>query len=105
MHGRTKEVVWTELSETASAGSKQIKLTTAVDWEAGEQIVLASTEYEHSEAEQMTIAAIDASKKIVTLTEALKHSHKSTSEMYGTFNATLRGEVGLLSRNIRVRGD
>ena len=42
-----------------------------VDWVAGEVIIIASTDYDHTEAEQMTIASVDNSdpnNPVLTLT-------------------------------------
>ena len=52
IHGKPRSKTWTELESTASAGSSSITLNTAVDWEAGEKIVLAPTSFSMYEAEE-----------------------------------------------------
>ena len=105
IHGKTRAPVWTELSETAAVGATVIKVATAVDWIAGEEIVIASSSYEHSEAERRTIASIDGTKKEITLTQALTYKHFSADETFGAQTGALRTEVGLLTRNIKIQGD
>lgn len=48
MHGKTRNVTWTELSQTANAGENIIYLTTAVDWQVGEVIVIAASGFDHT---------------------------------------------------------
>lgn len=50
IHGKPRIRTWTELSDTITAGSNTVKLMDAVDWTVGEQIVVASTSYDHLEA-------------------------------------------------------
>jgi hypothetical protein len=67
MHGPVRTPTWTMLETTVEANSNVITLQEAVDWQVGEQIAIASTSYEHKEAETRTIASIDATRKIITL--------------------------------------
>ena len=70
LHGdRTN--AWTKLSETADAGSNTIKVLNASGWRVGDQIVLASTDYDPHQAERRTIAAIDGNT--ITLDEKLDY--------------------------------
>jgi hypothetical protein len=59
--------------------------------------VLASTDYDPRQAERRTIAAI--SGNTITLNEALEYMHFGQI----TFDVDQRGEVGLLSRNIKIQ--
>jgi hypothetical protein len=45
LHGRGPAVAWTRLNEHAEAGSTTLRLERAVDWRAGDQIVVAPTEW------------------------------------------------------------
>src|SRR5437868_9522119 len=57
LHGnRTNS--WTKLSKTAEAGSNSIEVLNAAGWRVGDQIVLASTDFDPHQAERRTIAAI-----------------------------------------------
>lgn len=48
-----------------------------VDWQVGEVIVIASTSFEHTEAEERTITNVSADKKTLTLDKKLRYRHIS----------------------------
>ena len=59
----------------------------AVDWKAGEKIVIAPTGYDHTEAEVRTIISIDnssPSNPVITLNKALSFKHYAGIETYGS---------------------
>src|SRR6266700_1672310 len=96
LHGnRTNS--WTKLSRTADAGSNSIDVLNAAGWRTGDVIVLASTDFDPHQAERRTIAAIRGNT--ITLDRKLDYMH------YGkiTFDVDERGEVGMLSRNIKLQ--
>jgi len=88
---------WSKLAETAEAGSTTIQVLDASQWQAGDQIVLASTDYNPRQAEVRTITAV--SGNTITLDEALDYMHFGEI----TYGVDERGEVGLLTRNIKVQ--
>lgn len=96
LHGNRKDS-WTKLAKTASAGSNTIEVLNTGDWKKGDMIVVASTDYDPHQAERRTIASI--SGKVITLDQKLDYMH------YGqvTFGVDERGEVGMLSRNIKIQ--
>jgi cell migration-inducing and hyaluronan-binding protein len=95
LHGDTTHT-WTKLAETAAAGATEIELLDASGWEVGDQIVLASTDYNPRQAETRFITAIRGDT--LTLDEPLDYMHFGRI----TFDVDERGEVGLLTRNIKV---
>ena len=96
LHGdRTN--AWTKLAKTAEAGSNSIEVLNAAQWRAGDEIVLASTDFDPRQAERRTIAAI--SGNTITLDKPLEYMHFGKI----TFGVDERGEVGLLTRNIKVQ--
>src|SRR6202050_1710198 len=96
LHGhRTSS--WTKLSRTAEAGSNSIEVLNAAGWRAGDEIVLASTDFDPHQAERRTIAAIRGNT--ITLDKKLDYMHFGKI----TFDVDERGEVGMLSRNIVVQ--
>jgi len=96
LHGnRTNS--WTKLSKTAEAGSNSIEVLNAAEWRAGDEIVLASTDFDPHQAERRTIAAISGNR--ITLDKKLDYMHFGKI----TFDVDERGEVGLLSRNILIQ--
>lgn len=104
LHGRDHGKSWTQLAETAMPGDTQIRLTEASTWEPGQEIVLASTDYDLNQAEVREIAQVNGD--VVTLTAPLFQMH--WGEIEGPFangmSVDERGEVGLLSRSIVVQG-
>jgi cell migration-inducing and hyaluronan-binding protein len=96
LHGdRTN--TWTKLASTAKAGSTSIEVLNAAGWRVGDEIVLASTDYDPRQAERRTISAISGNK--ITLDKKLDYMHFGKI----TFDVDERGEVGLLTRNIKIQ--
>nr|XP_034372677.1 fibrocystin-L [Arvicanthis niloticus] len=107
LHGLPIPVVWTHLAHTANAGEWTLTVLEAVTWKAGDSIVIASTGHRHSqvENEKRTIASVSADGTHITLTKPLNYTHLgiTTTLPDGTiFEA--RAEVGILTRNILIRG-
>ena len=96
LHG-TQKNTWTKLANTAAAGSTSIQVLNAAGWKAGDEIVLASTDFDPRQAERRTISAI--SGNTITLDKKLDYMHFGKI----TFEVDERGEVGLLTRNIRLQ--
>src|SRR4030095_15349318 len=96
LHGNRKDS-WTKLAKTAAAGSTSIEVLNAGDWKKGDEIVIASTDFDPHQAERRTISSV--SGKVITLDQKLEYMH------YGqvTFGVDERGEVGMISRNIRIQ--
>jgi cell migration-inducing and hyaluronan-binding protein len=96
LHGdRTN--AWTKLAKTAMAGSDSIDVLNASGWQVGDEIVLASTDFDPRQAERRAIAAISGNK--ITLDRKLAYMHFGQL----TFDVDERGEVGLLTRNIKIQ--
>nr|XP_058131903.1 fibrocystin-L isoform X2 [Dasypus novemcinctus] len=107
LHGLPVPVIWTRLAHTAKAGDRILILQEAVTWKAGDDIVIASTGHRHSqrENEKRTIASVSADGINITLTKPLNFTHLGITVTLpdGTvFDA--RAEVGILTRNILIRG-
>jgi G8 domain len=96
LHGDRKNA-WTKLSQTAEAGSTSIQVLDAAGWRAGDEIVLASTDFDPRQAERRTIASIKGNA--ITLDKKLDYMHFGRI----TFGVDERGEVGLLTRNIKLQ--
>jgi G8 domain len=96
LHGdRTN--TWTKLAATANAGATSIQVLDAKGWRAGDEIVLASTDFNPRQAERRTITAV--SGNTLTLDKKLDYMHFGKI----TFNVDERGEVGLLTRNVKIQ--
>ena len=96
LHGdRTN--TWTKLASTANAGSTSIQVLNAAGWRVGDEIVLASTDFDPRLAERRTISAIRGNT--ITLDKKLDYMHFGKI----TFDVDQRGEVGVLTRNIKLQ--
>ncbi len=96
MHGN-REHTWSKLSATAEAGSTSFTVLDASGWRAGDEVVLASTDFNPRQAERRTITAVDGNT--VTIDAPLKYMHFGEI----TFGVDERGEVANLTRNIKVQ--
>ena len=96
LHGSTTNT-WSKLSATANAGATSIQVLDAKGWKVGDEIVLASTDFDPRQAERRTITAI--SGNTITLDKKLDYMHFGKI----TFGVDERGEVGLLTRNIKIQ--
>src|SRR3984957_179501 len=96
LHGLEKNTC-TKLAKTAEAGSNSIEVLNAAGWRAGEEIVLASTDFDPRQAERRTISALRGNT--ITLDRKLDYMHFGKI----TFDVDERGEVGLLTRNIKLQ--
>ena len=106
MHGCPKSRTWTTLTNTINAGDTIITVDDdIVDWNVGEEIVIAATDHTHRHTEYFTITEKDG--KTITLDKAVEFRHLGTAET----SKTLLGrdyhqgaEVAILSRNIKLDG-
>jgi len=92
-----RENAWTKLAETAEAGSTRINVLDASGWKVGDEIVLASTDFNSRQAERRHITLIRRNR--ITLDEPLEYMHFGEI----TYGVDERGEVGMLTRNIKVQ--
>ena len=61
MYGTPRVKTWSVLSSTVDVGASTLTVDDVVDWKVGEEIVVASTDFDHNEAERRTITAISGS--------------------------------------------
>jgi cell migration-inducing and hyaluronan-binding protein len=96
LHGdRTN--AWTKLAKTAKAGSTSLEVLNASGWRVGDEIVLASTDFDPRQAERRTVTAVTGNT--ATIDQPLTYMHFGEI----TYNVDERGEVGLLTRNIKIQ--
>ena len=96
LHG-DRQNTWTKLARTAEAGSNSIEVLNAAGWRVGDEIVLASTDFNPRQAERRTISAIRGNT--ITLDNQLDFMHFGKI----TFDVDERGEVGMITRNIKLQ--
>ena len=112
MHGKPVGITWTQLGQTANAGSSQIELKEPVIWENGSEIVIATTgdHFSVGESEVRTIINKSTDNKVLSLDQPLKFTHLSVEYEVGEspdklYKVEKRAEIGLLTRNIKFRGN
>lgn len=102
IHGKVSNTSWTRLNATASKGATQITLEKSVDWKPGDHIVLASTDFDAHQAEEVTITSVVGN--VVNFQPALNNLHFGVKQTLGGKTLDERAEVGLLTRNIVIQG-
>ena len=111
MHGIERSHTWTDLKTTANALDTSITLNDVngvnLDWQVGEEIVIASTDISGRNAEYRTITSISNTdtNPVITFDEPLVHKHYAGVQYFGDDFIEMRAEVGLLTRNVKYRGD
>ncbi|MBY0456011.1 MAG: G8 domain-containing protein, partial [Gemmataceae bacterium] len=103
LHGARRDAVsWTQLGATAEPGAKELTLKDEVKWQPGDRICVAPSGYSPLEAEEVTVTAVVG--KVVSVEPALKFKHWGTLQTFAGRALDERAEVGLLTRNVLVRG-
>ena len=80
LHGEATDVQWSHLAEPANAGSSEIILDRGVDWQPGNQIVIAPTNFEALETEVRTIVRV--LNETITLDSPLTYYHEGNYTSY-----------------------
>ena len=106
LHGK-EHTSWLMLNQTANLGDTSIEIEHATGWMVGDEIVITSTSDDMNQAEVRTIAAVNGRR--LELDRALDYQHYGDVQTFANekrhWEIDTRAEVGLLSRNIRIRGD
>ena len=102
IHGEPR-LAWTRLGATAAAGATQLTLERDADWRAGDRVVVASTDFDPMQYDEAVVAS--RSGRTLTLAAPLRHPHWGTRQTVAGRAVDERAEVGLLTRNVTVRGD
>ncbi|XP_060603397.1 fibrocystin-L-like isoform X3 [Ruditapes philippinarum] len=107
LHGKEVPLTWTRLASSSASGSNTLELVDPVEWNVGDEIVIASTGHRQSqkENEKKRITAISQNKQTLTLDSALESEHVGVEETFDGTLVEMRGEVGLLTHNVVVRGN
>lgn len=100
IHGKVRQPTWTSLSETALQNANTIKVENIGDWEIGDQIVIATNDFDYNHTEVRYITGVSGS--VITLNETLNYTHFSAVETYGTTQFPMKCEVALLTRTVKI---
>lgn len=99
LHG-TPRVAWVKLGDNAEAGTSRLRLSRAVDWRAGDRIVVTATGWDARESEEVTVAEVQGAD--VLLSTPLRFRHFGRLQTVAGVALDERAEVGLLSHNVHV---
>ncbi len=102
LHGQPR-LNWTRLAKSVRIGDAQLTLAAAPNWQPGDRIVLASTDYDMRQAETATVKSVSGA--VVTLEAPLKNGHYGDLQTLSGQALDERAEVGLLTHNVVVQGD
>ena len=106
LHGSPKKS-WTQLKYTTYAGRNYIYVDDATGWKAGDEIVIASTDFDMNHAEVRTISSVSGTRLYLTQNLSYKHygSKQTISGNGQSWTLDERAEVGMLSHNLVIQGD
>lgn len=105
LHGLHVPITWTHLSSTAEPGTNELHLKQQVTWKPGDQIILAPTGKSQREFEELTIEAVLNNNYTLQVSPPLKYKHICIAQTFDEIHTVETcAEVGLLTRNVRVRG-
>ncbi|XP_063689847.1 fibrocystin-L-like isoform X2 [Bolinopsis microptera] len=109
MHGKEVSPKWTELGETAEAGTTSIIINTETNWKVSDQIALSSSSFAPEENEEFIITTITydkaAGKTTLGLNQALKFKHISLEQTINGVKIKTAAKIGHLTRNVKMRGN
>jgi len=95
------------LVASTAKGDTTITVAPGLDWVAGDKLGLLPTSFNQLASDEGEIVSYDAATGLVTLTAALKYYHFGAAvSTGGEYNGLdIRGEVILLTRNIKIVGE
>lgn len=106
MYGQPRDTV-SRLKGTVFKGGKHFVVSEGLDWVAGDQIALLPTATQHGHTEYHTLAAYDPDTGLAEIEGTFRYYHwgaaTSTGNKYE--GVDMRGEVIMLSRNVRIVGN
>jgi hypothetical protein len=121
LHGSPVATSWAPLLVTAVRGSSKLTMKDAVGWQAGDKLVITSTEYpepigyeddqgggyleEYTPHQTEHVEIRSVSGNVITLTAKLQNKHHAETMTVGGKKIDLVAHVGVLSRNVLVRGE
>lgn len=108
MYGTIPTTKMVRLKAPAAKGATTITVDTGLTWAVGSKIYLAPTSFSRTASDYGVITAYDTLTGVITLQTALAHYHfgaaVTTAADYNNV-VDIRGEVVLLTRNVRIVGD
>jgi len=108
MFGIPRSHKMSRLHRNANKGETEILVAPGLDWKEGNRIALLATSLKHDGAEENHIVSYNNETGAAVVRDPIVYHHfgkaESTAEYYAGV-VDIRGEVLLLSRNVRIVGD
>jgi hypothetical protein len=107
MYGKSRGNKMTRLRAPANKGDTSITVESGLDWQAGDQIGIVATSTAYTAADYATVLTYNSGSGAATLNSTLNHYHwgNATSTAWKYNGVDIRGEVVLLTRNIKIAGE
>lgn len=106
MYGKSRSKM-SRLTQPALANSSSFYVETGLDWTAGDRLGLLPTSFKLDAIDEVFVSSYDTATGLVTVNTTLQYYHfgksESTASLYN--GVDIRGEVVLLTRNIRIEGE
>lgn len=103
LHGIKRNVTWTRLSYTASAGQNTIMVVDPVDWKVGDEIIITTTDTNMQHTERHRISYINSTRTTILTVNQLQYTHLAIQNVFPNGQVVnIASAVGLLTRNVRV---
>ena len=99
--GQTRSSSWSKLKSHVESGASSFVVQNVGDFKKGDKIVVSPTDFDPNHAEIVTITKVVGHTLYVNIPFA--HRHRCDIEKTED-TGIVCGEVGLLSRNVRIRG-
>jgi len=107
MYGKRRTQKMTRLLRVANKGDTQLYVETGLDFVRGDRLALLPTSYDPDAQDDVFVDSYDNGTGIATLNTSLNYYHwgasSSTADNYN--GVDMRGEVLLLTRNVRIVGE
>jgi hypothetical protein len=102
LHGLSHNVTWTRLAQTASSGANLITLSTSVDWQIDDEIIITTTDTSISHTERHRIASI-INGTVIHLVTPLTYIHLVIRHTFvDGQDVNVATAVGLLTRHVLI---
>ncbi len=109
LYGRNKNFGFQKISRNVEAGDKVVYLSSPVNWNAGEKLILGPTGFNPLEAETRIIESVAADGLAVVVTTPFAYKHTGVTKNYAAQGKNWlldeRAEVAVLDRNIVVTAE
>lgn len=108
LHGASRRPSWSKLAANVGPGEKVIEVRDEVNWQVEDEIFIASSSFfpeEHDQAIIKETMPTDHGTTLLTLDRQLSYAHLGVSPEYGGKVVDMGAEVGLITRNVRIKGD